>query len=527
MLADRARIFVQGGRGGDGVASFRREAHVPLGGPDGGDGGHGGSVELVCDDSLRDLQAFRRRAHFKAPRARHGEGSNRIGADGATLEVKVPPGTQVTLEDGTVHDLVVPGTRIVVAKGGTGGRGNKRFATATRQAPRFAERGLPGEESWIELQLKLLADVGLVGLPNAGKSSLLSRITRAAPKVADYPFTTLEPVLGTLDTADRQLVIADIPGLIEGASEGAGLGHDFLAHVERTRLLVHVLDLAPLDGSDPVDNHATIEAELAAHDPRLAALPRLLALSKADLVTPEHAAEAAHAWRARLGEDVPVLVTSSATGQGLDDLTRELARRVPLAEPVPQAAAELSVEGLAEHRTFRPAAHRDFEVRRSGDGVFVVTGAPVERLLARHDLENEEAMAHVEARLARMGVLRALRRRGLPARRRRRDRAACSSSWIRPRRPEYARQQGGAPTTPEGGARAHRRHHGPASQRGPRHEDRVRAGRRRAQRRTTVRQPRRLDRRARPSQWPTPATAAVSSSTCRRTRRTWTSRCRT
>jgi GTP-binding protein len=408
MLADRARIFVQGGRGGDGVASFRREAHVPLGGPDGGDGGHGGSVELVCDDSLRDLQAFRRRSHFKAKRARHGEGSNRQGADGETLEVRVPPGTQVTLEDGTVHDLVVPGTRIVVARGGAGGRGNKRFATPTRQAPRFAEKGLPGEESWIELRLKLLADVGLVGLPNAGKSSLLSRITRAAPKVADYPFTTLEPVLGTLDTPERQLVIADIPGLIEGASEGAGLGHDFLAHVERTRLLVHVLDLAPLDGSDPRENHATIEAELAAHDPRLAALPRLLALSKADLVTPEHAAEQAAAWRERLGEGVGVLVTSSATGIGLDQLARELARRVPLTPPVEQAAAELAVEGLAEHRTFRPAADRGFEVRRADDGMFVVSGAPVERLLARHDLENEEAMAHVEARLARMGVLRAL-----------------------------------------------------------------------------------------------------------------------
>src|SRR3954447_4203597 len=408
MLADRARIFVQGGRGGDGVSSFRREAHVPLGGPDGGDGGHGGSGELVCDDSLRDLQAFRRRAHFKAPRARHGEGSNRIGADGETLEVGVPPGTQVTLEDGTVHDLVVPGTRIVVARGGAGGRGNKRFATSTRQAPRFAERGLPGEESWIELQLKLLADVGLVGLPNAGKSSLLSRITRAAPKVADYPFTTLEPVLGTLDTAERQLVIADIPGLIEGASEGAGLGHDFLAHVERTRLLVHVLDLGPLDGSDPADNHATIEAELAAHDPRLAALPRLLALSKADLVTPERAQEAAAEWRERLGDDVPVLITSSATGQGLDELAREPARRVPLTEPVPQAAAALAVEGLAEHRTFRPAAHREFEVHRRDDGLFVVSGERVERLLMRHDLENEEAMAHVEARLSRMGVLRAL-----------------------------------------------------------------------------------------------------------------------
>ena len=324
----------------------------------------------------------------------------------------MPPGTQVTLEDGTLHDLVVPGTQVVVARGGTGGRGNKRFATSTRQAPRFAEKGLPGEESWIELRLKLLADVGLVGLPNAGKSSLCRASPRAAPKVADYPFTTLEPVLGTLDTVDRQLVIADIPGLIEGASEGAGLGHDFLAHVERTRLLVHVLDLAPLDGSDPVANHATIEAELAAHDPRLASLPRLLALSKADLVTPEHAAREAVAWRERLGDDVTVLVTSSATGLGLDELALELARRVPLTEPVSQAAAELAVEGLAEHRTFRPAAGRGFEVRRAGDGLFVVSGDPVDRLLARHDLENEEAMAHVEARLHRMGVIRALEEAG-------------------------------------------------------------------------------------------------------------------
>ena len=215
----------------------------------------------------------------------------------------MPPGTQVVDWEGTEYDLVAPGQRrVVLARGGSGGRGNKRFATATRQAPRFAERGLEGEEGWVELQLKLLADVGLVGLPNAGKSSLLSRLTRAAPKVADYPFTTLEPVLGTLDSDDRQLVLADIPGLIEGASDGAGLGHDFLAHVERTRLLVHVLDLAPLDGSDPVANWQTIEHELAAHDPRLASLPRLLALSKADLVTPEAAAAAAEAWRARLGD---------------------------------------------------------------------------------------------------------------------------------------------------------------------------------------------------------------------------------
>src|SRR3954464_11241271 len=324
MLYDKARIFVQGGAGGNGVSSFRREAHVPRGGPDGGDGGRGGAVVLLCDDSLRDLQSFKRRAHYKAARGRHGEGALRHGANGDDLIVRVPPGTHVTDWTGTVYDLVVPGTRVVIASGGAGGRGNKRFAGATRQAPRFAERGLPGEEGWAELRLKLLADVGLVGLPNAGKSSLLSRLTRAAPKVADYPFTTLEPVLGTLDSDDRQLVLADIPGLIEGASAGAGLGHDFLAHVERTRLLVHVLDLAPLDGSDPVANHAVIEAELAQHDPQLAELPRILALAKADLVPSEAADAAAAEWGERLG--VPVVVTSSATGQGLDELRRELLR---------------------------------------------------------------------------------------------------------------------------------------------------------------------------------------------------------
>src|SRR5918997_2292867 len=310
VLSDKARIFVHAGAGGNGCLSFRREAHVPRGGPDGGDGGRGGDVVLLCDGSLRDLQTFKRKAHWKAPRARHGEGALRHGAAGEPLVIKVPPGTQARLEDGTAYDLVTPGQRVVVAKGGLGGRGNKHFASSTRQAPRFAERGLPGQEGWIELRLKLLADVGLVGLPNAGKSSLLGRVTRAAPKVGDYPFTTLEPVLGTLDADDRQLVLADIPGLIEGASGGAGLGHEFLAHVERTRLLVHVLDLAPLDGSDPVANHATIEAELRAHDPRLASLPRLLALSKADLVSPEAAQAAAAQWRERLGDAVPVLATS-------------------------------------------------------------------------------------------------------------------------------------------------------------------------------------------------------------------------
>lgn len=412
MLSDRARITVVAGGGGDGCMSFRREAHVPRGGPDGGDGGRGGDVVLVCDDSLRDLQSFRRRAHFKAKRGGHGEGAQRHGADGPQMEIQVPPGTQVSVEDGAVFDLVAPGQRAVVAHGGSGGRGNKVFATATRQAPRFAERGLPGEELVVELQLKLLADVGLVGLPNAGKSSLLATMTRAAPKVAGYPFTTLEPVLGTLELDDRQLVVADIPGLIEGASQGAGLGHDFLAHVERTRLLVHVLDLAPLDGSDPVANHAAIERELELHDERLAALPRVLALSKADLVEAAEAQRAAEGWRERLGEGVPVLVTSSATRQGLDELAAELVRRVPVSDPAAGAAFDIDGAALAEHRVFRPGADRSFEVEKVGKGSFRVTGPGVDRLVARYDPGNEEAMAHLERRLARMGVVRALEAKG-------------------------------------------------------------------------------------------------------------------
>ena len=411
MLYDKARIFVAGGRGGDGSMSFRREANVPRGGPDGGDGGRGGEVALRCSDSLRDLQTFKRKTHHRAGRGVHGQGSLRHGAEGHTLEVAVPPGTVVVHEDGTVHDLVVPGQRVIIARGGSGGRGNKRFATPTRQAPRFAERGLAGEEGWLELRLKLLADVGLVGVPNAGKSSLLKRLTRAEPKVADYPFTTLEPVLGTIDSGERQLVLADIPGLIEGASDGAGLGHDFLAHVERTRLLVGVLDLAPLDGSDPVANHATIESELAAHDARLAGLPRVLALSKADLVPAEDAEAAREAWRARLGDDVPVLVTSSATGQGLEELVGELFARVPGAEPG-ELPAGASDEALAEHAVFRPAAGEGFSVQRTGDGAWRVDGERVVRLLARFDLSNDEAMAHVEGRLNRLGVIRALQEAG-------------------------------------------------------------------------------------------------------------------
>jgi GTPase len=412
QVQDRARIHVQAGGGGDGCLSFRREAHVPKGGPDGGDGGRGGDVVLVCDDSLRDLESFRRRSYFKARRGGHGQGALRHGKDGETLEVVVPPGTEVEVEcSGTRHDLVRPGQRIVIARGGPGGRGNKRFAGPTHQTPRFAEKGLPGDETWVTLRLKLLADVGLVGLPNAGKSSLLARLTRAHPKVADYPFTTLEPVLGTLEADNRQLVIADIPGLIEGASAGAGLGHEFLAHIERTRLLVHVLDLKPLDGSDPVANHATVERELAEHDPKLAGLPRVLALSKGDLVDADDRERVRDEWRVRLGAVTPVIVTSSVTGLGLEHLIRELVQAAP-PEPAPDEAPP---ETLAEHRVFRPAADRGYRVERMGDRIFRVTGRGVERLVARYDLDNQDALAHLERRLRGIGVIDALEARGFEA----------------------------------------------------------------------------------------------------------------
>ena len=406
MFHDRARIEVRGGSGGNGVVSFRREAHVPKGGPDGGDGGRGGDVIVLCDASLRDLASFRRGSHFKAARGGHGQGANKHGATPDPLTVRVPPGTVIEdSELGDRWDLTEGGQTALVARGGSGGRGNKHFATATRQAPRFAENGLPGQERRLELRLRLLADAGLVGLPNAGKSSLLARLTRAQPKVADYPFTTLHPVLGTLERDERQLVLADIPGLIEGASAGAGLGHEFLAHVERCRLLVHVLDLAPLDGSDPVENHATVEAELREHGHGLAALPRILCLSKADLVPPGESESAIRLWEERL--DIPVYSTSAATGEGLDRLRDAIFARVPADEPEP-GAGELP----ATHRVYRPGEGDSYRVDRVGPGLFRVEGGRIDRLIARHDVENDEALRYVEERLRALGVIKSLRAAG-------------------------------------------------------------------------------------------------------------------
>jgi GTPase len=419
-MYDKAKIWVEGGAGGNGCVSFRREAHVPKGGPDGGDGGHGGDVALICDPSRRDLGALRGSKHFRAGRGRHGEGSNRHGARGEELEIRVPAGTQAEAVDGSRIDLVEAGQRAVIAHGGRGGHGNKRFANSTRQAPRFAERGTSGEEGWIEVRLKLLADAGLVGLPNAGKSSLLARLTHANPKVADYPFTTISPVLGTIESEDRQAVLADIPGLIEGAAEGAGLGHEFLAHVERCSMLVHLVDLAPLEG-EPLANYEAVREELVAYGAGLELLPELIVLSKRDLMKSEQVGEMVAEWERRVGDGaLGVMAVSSATGEKIEDLRRRILSELP-EEPVGQAGAKAASTGEgaagpaefeAEHRVYRPIGEGGYSVEREGDGAFRVLGRGVELLFERHDVGNEEALAYLELRLNEIGVVAALRAAG-------------------------------------------------------------------------------------------------------------------
>jgi GTPase len=413
-MYDKAKIWVEGGSGGNGCISFRREAHVPRGGPDGGDGGHGGDVVLVCDASKRDLGALKGSKHFRGGRGKHGEGSNRHGGRGEEREILVPAGTQAETVDGSRVDLVEVGQRAVVAHGGRGGHGNKRFATSTRQAPRFAENGTSGEEGWIELRLKLLADVGLIGLPNAGKSSLLGRLTRAAPKVADYPFTTLSPVLGTIEGDERQAIVADIPGLIEGAAEGAGLGHEFLAHVERCGALVHLVELAPLEG-EPEANYEAVRAELSSYGAGLDRLPELVVLSKRDLLPEDEVESALAEWRQRLGEDgLGVMAASSATGEGLPELRDRILSSLPESAPArpERVAGESAAEFEAEHRVYRPAGEGGYSVQREDDGAYRVTGRGVELLFERHDIANEEALAYLEQRLNEIGVVAALRAAG-------------------------------------------------------------------------------------------------------------------
>jgi GTP-binding protein len=365
MFHDRARLTAVAGRGGDGAIHFRREKYVPRGGPDGGDGGDGGDVVLVAEPPRRDLSGFRPNQKLRAGRGGAGGARLSNGARGEDAVLGVPVGTQVFEGDELVADLAHPGALVVVAKGGTGGRGNKHFAGPRRQTPRFAEVGLPGEERELELRLKLLADAALVGLPNAGKSSLLTRLSNARPKVAEYPFTTLSPVLGTVEASDgRQLVVADVPGLIEGASEGVGLGHEFLAHLERAKLLVHVIDA----GEDDADDRwRTIDAELAAYGAGLDERLQIVVLNKTDL--------RADPPTLGVGDEriVCVLRASAVTGAGLDELRRALFELVPQQEEEPPAEVE---EQLVDYLVYRPEpARRAFRVYRTDRG-FRVTGKP-------------------------------------------------------------------------------------------------------------------------------------------------------
>ncbi|HET7725911.1 MAG TPA: GTPase ObgE [Candidatus Limnocylindrales bacterium] len=407
MFLDEVRISVRAGAGGDGAATMRREAHVPRGGPDGGDGGRGGSVYLRVDPGQTTLRDFRFRHHFRATPGGRGERARRHGKAGDDLTINVPPGTAVF--DGAtgalIADLVATGQTALVARGGRGGLGNTHFATATHQAPRHAQRGEPGEERELRLELRLIADVGLVGLPNAGKSTLLAALTAADPRIAPYPFTTLEPNLGVMDLGpddERRVTIADVPGLIEGASAGAGLGHAFLRHVERTRVLVHVVDGA---SRDPGRDHEVIRDELHAHDPALLGKPMLVAFNKLDLA---EARQAWHAFRAaRASEDLDVVAISADTGEGLDALRATLARLLPSADVL---AAPVEPAGIVVHRI--ESSGDAFAVERE-DGAFRVRGRRIERLVAQTDFGNEESAERFQRELRRLGIEDALRRAGV------------------------------------------------------------------------------------------------------------------
>lgn len=445
MFFDEAKIYVAAGKGGNGCISFRREKHVPRGGPDGGDGGRGGDVRVVANPQLRDLQAFTFKVHHKAGAGQPGQGARRHGAMGATIIIEVPLGTQIWREDELIADLLSPGQEALLASGGTGGRGNTRFVGPTRQSPKFAELGGEEDGFWVRLSLKLMADAGLAGLPNAGKSSLLRRLSNAKPKVANYPFTTLEPMLGVVDWSGEGDVftLADVPGLLEGASDGVGLGHEFLAHLERCQLIVHVVDLMGYYGDSALDGFRTILGELDAHTPELGAKPQVVILNKMDAVPAEAVQEMRSAFEAEIERlrreghpaftfelndeqpDVGRLVwpVSAATGIGLQPfvqwlgpvvkslvgLSSALVGSTPQEEwgTVPQEAEERT-----GHVTYRPrGAAKVFAVTKE-DGLFQVRGKALKRLVSRFDLTNEEAIRYLGERLDRLGVYAALRSQG-------------------------------------------------------------------------------------------------------------------
>ncbi|MEO5886000.1 MAG: GTPase ObgE [Candidatus Limnocylindrales bacterium] len=409
MFLDRVKIWVRAGTGGDGAATFRQEAHVPRGGPDGGDGGRGGSILLVVDAGQTTLRDFQVKRHFKATPGGRGTRARRHGKAGEDLTITVPPGTAV-YDDTTgalLADLVAVGQQATVARGGRGGLGNTHFKSSTHQAPMHAQKGEPGAEHELRLELRLIADVGLVGLPNAGKSTILAALTAATPKIADYPFTTLEPNLGVMDLGDdeRRPTIADVPGLIEGASIGAGLGHAFLRHVERTRVLVHVVDGA---SRDPEWDHEIIREELRAHDPALLEKPLLIAFNKIDLVASREAWPTFGA--ARRTEGLSVVAIAASTGEGLDTLRARIADMLPsleeLAEPPePSGVVIHTIDAMAE----------GFSVDRDDDGAYRVRGKQIERVASQTNFDIEESAERFQRTLARLGIDTELRRAGIGA----------------------------------------------------------------------------------------------------------------
>ncbi len=433
MFIDKVRIHVKGGDGGAGCMSFRREAHVPKGGPDGGDGGHGGNVVLEADASVSSLIDYRFKHHFKAERGTHGRGSRMHGATGEDLVLKVPVGTVVheyfeeEREVGELMaDLTHDGERITVADGGMGGRGNIHFVTSTRRAPAFAELGEPAQERWIELEMKLMADAALVGMPSAGKSSLISKLSAARPKIANYPFTTLVPNLGVARSGDLSFVVADVPGLIAGAHAGRGLGHEFLRHIERTALIVHVVDLTgDWEGRDPLEDYRVINEELALYADELAVRPRIVVANKTDVAGTEEVCE-------RLAEQVradsiaaaggnefaaspidPKLYRISAlTGDGVESLKAAIAHKVHELREAAREELEANVQYEHVWELRREERDKRFEVRKLSDGVFRVSGQQVERMVVQCDWENEEAVVFLQHRFKRIGVEDALERAG-------------------------------------------------------------------------------------------------------------------
>jgi len=401
VFFDEAKIYVKAGDGGNGCVSFRREKYVPFGGPNGGNGGKGGDVYLVIDPHLNTLINFKKRSHFKAQRGGHGRGKNQTGKQGQGLSITVPPGT-VAYDAGTgqlLADLTQPGQRVLVARGGRGGRGNAAFATPTNQAPRLAENGEPGQERWLRLELKLIADVGIVGVPNAGKSTLLAAVSAARPKIADYPFTTLEPNLGVVTVDDRDFVLADIPGLIEGSHAGAGLGHQFLRHIERTRLLIHLLDGA---SADPLGDFEKINEELALFDPQLARKPQVVVLNKMDL--PQTQELWPHIRREMKKLELEAMSISAVTGQGVPTLLQrvvDLLDSLPREEPV-----------VEEVKVFHLEEEEPFSIAQEEDG-WRVRGTKIERVVAMTNWEYDEAVMRFQRILEAMGISAALEKAGV------------------------------------------------------------------------------------------------------------------